>query len=467
MGLLHRFIIQCLFRLERVCLVTFAPPKRPDSFDENGRDGVLRVLDEETELPLTRGDNDEQLEQSSSSRQRRSSVLRDHVIPVGSACARYTLGTVVVLAVFGVSMIYYFYFHFWLFNKKQSEEEVQPLNLLVIVDLATNIAFVSFPFASPLHRVLGLCLSQEQQQQRASTTTDRRLQDLANDKGTIFVINLVCTSLIMYLVGEFFFFQKLVPNAIMKAAYASSILFNIGIFYIAVLYVILTMRVALTRLFDIEKSVHSVLAQASTSYRDAQPSPRYQTFEDDAAEQANPSPTPPPIRGDNISASTAPPEIVQQVLNWGEDYQSIRFDVVNMSEHFGPRMLLGLFLFVLDSTSVIAVAWEALEESLSVGEIFCMLISFVSNVLVITAAFYSMAFLVTECAHHIGPALSMLSVKYPGVPEVQSLATSFLLAPIRVHVGNFEVSPEYSNAIVLWFIGLFLLVFGLKAPGEA
>jgi hypothetical protein len=41
----------------------------------------------------------------------------------------------------------------------------------------------------------------------------------------------------------------------------------------------------------------------------------------------------------------------------------------------------------------------------------------------------------------------------------------FLLAALRIHVGNFEVTPEYSNALTLWFLALLLYVFGLKAPG--
>ena len=75
-----------------------------------------------------------------------------------------------------------------------------------------------------------------------------------------------------------------------------------------------------------------------------------------------------------------------------------------------------------------------------------------------------MAYLVVQCQHHCGPKLSLLAAR--GYPEVHELALTFLLAPVKLHVGTFEVSPEYSNFVSVWFIGLFFYVFGIKIPGE-
>lgn len=81
------------------------------------------------------------------------------------------------------------------------------------------------------------------------------------------------------------------------------------------------------------------------------------------------------------------------------------------------------------------------------------------------AAFYSIAYLVVQCQHHVGPKLSLLAAR--GLPETRELALTFLLAPVKFHVGTFEVSPEYSNFVSIWLIGLFFYTLGIKIPGEA
>jgi len=77
----------------------------------------------------------------------------------------------------------------------------------------------------------------------------------------------------------------------------------------------------------------------------------------------------------------------------------------------------------------------------------------------------NIAYLVTECKEHIGPKLSILACRRPTQRFYRCLAATFLDAPVRFHHGNFELSPEYANALTFWFVGLFLLVFGLKLPG--
>ena len=98
-------------------------------------------------------------------------------------------------------------------------------------------------------------------------------------------------------------------------------------------------------------------------------------------------------------------------------------------------------------------------------DILAMLLAFTSNAIMIVGALYSTAFMVTQCAHHIGPNVAILAARFTDVPQLSIMSMMFLQAPIRLHVGNFEVSPEYANAIAMWFIGLFLVVFGIKIPG--
>jgi len=48
-------------------------------------------------------------------------------------------------------------------------------------------------------------------------------------------------------------------------------------------------------------------------------------------------------------------------------------------------------------------------------------------------------------------------------PDLNVLAQTFAHMPIHVHIGNFDVTSEYANALKAWF-GLFLVVFGMKLP---
>mmetsp|Transcript_10784 Transcript_10784/g.25715 ORF Transcript_10784/g.25715 Transcript_10784/m.25715 type:complete len:239 (+) Transcript_10784:793-1509(+) len=121
----------------------------------------------------------------------------------------------------------------------------------------------------------------------------------------------------------------------------------------------------------------------------------------------------------------------QRALEWTQSYRMIRRDVHEISEHFGVPMLAGMLLFTCETTSMVAA-------------------------------------LILECYHHIGPKLAVLAVRcHDHAPRFQVLATTFMHAPVKIHVGIFEVSAEYASAIGLWFLGLFLVVFGLtvRMPG--
>ena len=110
--------------------------------------------------------------------------------------------------------------------------------------------------------------------------------------------------------------------------------------------------------------------------------------------------------------------------------------------------------------------WEEVGDTLGVQGTTALLLTFCTNAIMICSAFYSMAYLILECSHHIGPKLAVLAVRcHDQSPRYQVLASAFMHAPIKIHIGVFEIAPEYASAIGLWFLGLFLVVFGLKMPG--
>eukprot|EP00529_Nitzschia_sp_RCC80_P028094 CAMPEP_0113505066 /NCGR_PEP_ID=MMETSP0014_2-20120614/35094_1 /TAXON_ID=2857 /ORGANISM="Nitzschia sp." /LENGTH=268 /DNA_ID=CAMNT_0000400305 /DNA_START=437 /DNA_END=1243 /DNA_ORIENTATION=- /assembly_acc=CAM_ASM_000159 len=158
----------------------------------------------------------------------------------------------------------------------------------------------------------------------------------------------------------------------------------------------------------------------------------------------------------------------QRALEWTQSYRMIRRDVHEISEHFGVPMLAGMLLFTCETTSMVAALWEEVGQEIGTRGVTSILMCFATNAIMICAAMYSMAYLILECYHHIGPKLAVLAVRcHDHAPRFQVLATTFMHAPVKIHVGIFEVSAEYASAIGLWFLGLFLVVFGLtvRMPG--
>ena len=110
---------------------------------------------------------------------------------------------------------------------------------------------------------------------------------------------------------------------------------------------------------------------------------------------------------------------------------------------------------------------KGVGETLGVRGTTALLLTYSTNSIMICMSFYSIAYLIMQCSHHVGPKLAILAVRcHDQAPRYQVLASTFLHAPIKVHVGIFEVTPEYASFIGLWFLALFLVVFGLKMPGE-
>jgi len=290
------------------------------------------------------------------------------------------------------------------------------------------------------------------------------------DTGTQWILNWVPIFVVLYTTGDCYYFLELFETSMrIKCIYVAAVAVNIGTIYLALVGTILTARFTLTQLYVVEQQVqadldlcleHSNATTATVAAVTASQQSTYATFVDNTVRTSN---------GMNRLQQSGSEEAAITTLRWLESYRSIRHDLHIVSETFGPRMLLGLFLFLVDVTSMVLVGFEQLIKDITsasshkVAPFFLQM--YIPNAAMLVVTLFNMAYTQTECIQYIGPKLSMLVVRRPNRWQYSSLACMFLLAALRIHVGNFEVTPEYSNALTLWFLALLLYVFGLKAPG--
>ena len=380
----------------------------------------------------------------------------------------------------------YYVWHF-LYSETSAESA---FNVVFFVDMLTLSTMMSFPFFGAMHYALGYFDCCDDSSSTGPITLQSRIRWLLEDPGTQKAVSLALWCSFLYCVGDMLEFVPTFHQAWQGLTYLPFVACNILIFYGGLLLIVLTMRIVLVRLFAIEKQVEDAL--------DLTEPRNYQTFRSSVLYQIPPPPNNEDLEGatalvaneraephetDNsanesaflpLDASTAnttneacpsfDPD--QRALEWTQRYRAIRKDVHEVSEHFGVPMMLGLFLLVCETTSMIGTLWEEVGLSFGARETTALLLCFSTNAIMVCSAFYSMAYLITECSHHIGPKLAVLAVRcHDQSPRYQVLASAFLHAPIKIHVGVFEVAPEYASAIGLWFFGLFLVVFGLKMPG--
>ena len=90
---------------------------------------------------------------------------------------------------------------------------------------------------------------------------------------------------------------------------------------------------------------------------------------------------------------------------------------------------------------------------------------YVANASTLLVSTFTASYIIVLCNHTIGPKLAILAALKTEVRQFAALSQAFLLAPVRLHVGNFELSSEYANGLTLWFVGLLLATVGLVAPG--
>jgi hypothetical protein len=134
-------------------------------------------------------------------------------------------------------------------------------------------------------------------------------------------------------------------------------------------------------------------------------------------------------------------------------------------------MVLGLTMFVVETSNLILSVWSSVGSTLTATQTVCLLLTYMANAVVLMLTVFYAAHTATLCAQSIAPRLAVLSLRTNnddnGNAQHSSLAVlaqAFVQMPIRLQMGNFNVTSEYANALTAWLFGLFLVVFGMKLP---
>jgi len=290
---------------------------------------------------------------------------------------------------------------------------------------------LSFSFAAPLHRALGYDRATTRQQQ---DECKRRLELLQKDQTTQLVIAAVALCYMAYIVGDAAFFIPISSYQVIATCpiYLLAVTTNIGFMYQGFLLTILTMRAFCVRLHELHREISTVLSTIPAS-----------------SPCCNGS-THGVLSGDKIS-------------HWVDCYEELRNDMQSVSWHFGFRMVLGLTMFVVETSNLILSVWSSVGSTLSITQTVCLLLTYMASAIILMLTAFYTANTATICAQSIGPSLAVLSLRTSN-PNLAVLAQAFVQMPIRLQTGNFNVTSEYANALTAWLFGLFLVVFGMKLP---
>eukprot|EP00522_Entomoneis_paludosa_P011186 CAMPEP_0172443878 /NCGR_PEP_ID=MMETSP1065-20121228/4065_1 /TAXON_ID=265537 /ORGANISM="Amphiprora paludosa, Strain CCMP125" /LENGTH=361 /DNA_ID=CAMNT_0013194259 /DNA_START=261 /DNA_END=1346 /DNA_ORIENTATION=- len=360
---------------------------------------------------------------------------------------------------------------------------------MFVLDLITFFTFFTFPMFAPIHRALGFLDTSKSYKRKSCQRRGKvqgkemqaRIQLLLDDRGTHQAINLTTFCVLLYTVGDVMEFTATFSTFWQGFVYVILVLLSISVFYGGILIVVLSMRAILTRLYKLDSEVQEALQL--TDPQSLSFEPRDQAIGEEEERLSLTMQNQPATRNDGIlmdEYSDRDDEEDQRlalavfqpnptVQEWTQRYWVIRNDVHNFSKAFGVVMLTGMFLFLCESTSLVGMLWEDLGSKLGFHGTAALLLAYVPNAVMISAGFHNMAYLVMACSHRIGPNLVVLANRcqdQDSSRRYQVLASAFLHAPVKISIGIFEVGPEYASTITLFFIGLFLVVFGLKMPGE-
>ena len=190
----------------------------------------------------------------------------------------------------------------------------------------------------------------------------------------------------------------------------------------------------------------------------------------------------------NASSPRSTLPLEDQILEWTNEYNALRHHVHDISHTMGYRLLVTLLLFACELTTFMGTYRDYFQEQAMEDEedlftftsrtlSMTFLLCFVSSATMLVLTLSTMAWLVPICKHRIGPELAILAI-YSNTndssnhdcgnrssQQLHSLAMILLTEPVKLHVGLFEMGSEYANGMGLFFLALFLFVFGLKLPG--
>ena len=425
----HHGMIGALLRWERICLQALGVPWF--SAVESSPDEAC--ADDEA-IPL------QNLEESSAN----------------AKCTKRSRGLAVII--FFLSCQFGYYTLHYLFPTANEDKAMEKITkdpaykaasyLIFTLDCFNNLLFLSFPFGGPMHRALGYG---DMSGQRDQTNTRSPPNDpvqmrtclLLQHPGarTTFFIVVFCFAL--YMMGELLFYLNSFPAFFQKILYVACTAGAMILMYGALALVMFSFQALFARLEHLEAAVDEALQQSSQTAN-------YHTF---SLTPAN--------NGDNTS-STFDPQTA--VLEWSTEYTDIRHHLHDISLAMGRRLLLALLFYICEVSTQLA-GFHALEDELPIAKAANVFMFDFANTVMLVTTLFSIASIVTKCAHRIGPKVAVLAIRHPGVP-MQCLSMALMQAPVKFHVGMFEIGPEYAMATALWFFALILLVFGYSMPGE-
>ena len=176
-----------------------------------------------------------------------------------------------------------------------------------------------------------------------------------------------------------------------------------------------------------------------------------------------------------------------QAQRWLRTYHDVRHDLHSIADSkYGLIYIIAVAMFVVDTSGIILTAYNELSKkddennehendedhnededdtNNTKSNLFFFIGVFIPNACMLIMTVHTISYIPTLCQVFIGPKLSMLSTIYPNCVEYTRLATTYMVAPIKFHVGNLEISSEYSNGLSIMFLGIFLFVFGITLPG--
>ena len=331
MGKFHRSVIRSYLWLERVAMESLEGHHY--SFESVLHDAENDNDNSGTELPLT---NHSARHDHSQRRLSLPSFAANQRMYCPSEPLPRRIALVLVLTVIIALELVYYAIHA-AYAENGTAVSVKVYLQLFSVDALALAAFLSFPFAAPLHNSLGFL-----DHQITPALYKSRLDQLYNDQGTCRIINIFMLTTLAYMYGDIMYFRLDFPSSpVFLSVYTIATLINICTFYGAILGVTLTMRAFLSRLCRIEEEVIMSLDGPTSSYG---------SLEDQAAEER--------------------PHIQALAKKWAMDLASIRNDINHLAGTFGPRMIAGIFIFVVDTTSMVAVVFEEVGEDESKTALF-------------------------------------------------------------------------------------------------
>lgn len=411
---------------------------------------------------------------------RKTSVFGSPNIPRNVAAPRRFFPRDVVLRflvylILGATLLFgvggYYVLHFF-FMKDQKKD----ISLMLITELVTLVFLLSFFFVAPLHLALGF--SHGHIPSDADLARYKHL--LFSHSGTQQTMTFVFCVVPFQAFGETLFFASSFPSIPVMCLFYFLSAINVAWIDLLIMYVSLVLRIIITRLLGVEEQVQTldeVITHHVTTTTSLGVEEQLRDL-DEIMVLYNSNLM-------NYGTATLPEddtliqdadEIVENVIKERSAviltaYRNLRQDMHAISTEFGPRMLAGLFVNAVEVANIVGLVYVTLENELTVKQTFGIVLLWAPLAINLCLVFYNLSYPVTLCRQFIGARIATmattLALSHISGPKLHYLARNFQEAPIRFHLGNFEMKPETSNVIIVIYAGLFFVILHLKMPEVA